>query len=141
MPPPETCHVGQIVLGPSLSLLVFLEKDIDCSVARYCRTLAPCRLSALLALISRVRKPVGRKPVTKEIRELIFKMVAENPTWRAPRIHGELVMLGFEISLSAASPAGCGVLREAQTLGSVGLPSCAITAKPSQPWTSSQYRL
>jgi putative transposase len=49
-------------------------------------------------LISRVRKPVGRKPVTKEIRELIFKMVAENPAWRAPRIHGELVMLGFEIS-------------------------------------------
>jgi putative transposase len=25
-------------------------------------------------LISRVRKPVGRMPVTKEIRELIFKM-------------------------------------------------------------------
>ena len=48
--------------------------------------------------ISRVRKPVGRKPVIIEIRELIFKMVAENPTWRAPRIHGELVMLGFEIS-------------------------------------------
>jgi putative transposase len=49
-------------------------------------------------LISRVSKLVGRKPMTKEIRELIFKMVAENPTWRAPRIHGELVMLGFEIS-------------------------------------------
>jgi putative transposase len=54
-------------------------------------------------LISRVRKPVGRKPVTKEIRELIFKMVAENPTWRAPRIHGELVMLGFEISERSVS--------------------------------------
>jgi len=25
-------------------------------------------------------------------------MVAENPTWGAPRIHGELQMLGFEIS-------------------------------------------
>jgi hypothetical protein len=25
-------------------------------------------------------------------------MVAENPTWGAPRIHGELKMLGFEIS-------------------------------------------
>jgi putative transposase len=54
-------------------------------------------------LISRVRKPVGRKPVSKEIRELIFKMVAENPTWRAPRIHGELVMLGFEISARSVS--------------------------------------
>ena len=29
---------------------------------------------------------------------LIFRMVAENPTWGAPRIHGELKMLGFDIS-------------------------------------------
>lgn len=54
-------------------------------------------------LISRVRKPVGRRPVSKEIRELIFKMVAENPTWRAPRIHGELVMLGYEVSERSVS--------------------------------------
>jgi hypothetical protein len=54
-------------------------------------------------LISRVRKPVGRRPVTEEIRELIFQMVAENPTWRAPRIHGELVMLGFEVSERSVS--------------------------------------
>jgi hypothetical protein len=25
-------------------------------------------------------------------------MVAENPTWGAPRIHGELKMLGFDTS-------------------------------------------
>jgi len=25
-------------------------------------------------------------------------MVAENPTWGAPRIHGELIMLGFDLS-------------------------------------------
>jgi hypothetical protein len=25
-------------------------------------------------------------------------MAAENPTWGAPRIHGELLMLGFDIS-------------------------------------------
>ena len=30
-------------------------------------------------------------------------MVAENPTWRAPRIHGELVMLGFEVSERSVS--------------------------------------
>jgi putative transposase len=29
---------------------------------------------------------------------LIFRMVAENPTWGAPRIHGELRMLGFDLS-------------------------------------------
>jgi transposase InsO family protein len=33
-----------------------------------------------------------------KLRELIFGMVAENPTWGAPRIHGELKMLGFDIS-------------------------------------------
>jgi putative transposase len=49
-------------------------------------------------LISRVQRQVGRKQTPKEIRELIFQMVAENPTWGAPRIHGELRMLGFELS-------------------------------------------
>jgi transposase InsO family protein len=34
----------------------------------------------------------------RELRELIFRMVAENRTWGAPRIHGELKMLGFNIS-------------------------------------------
>jgi putative transposase len=29
---------------------------------------------------------------------LIFRMVVENPTWGAPRIHGKLRMLGFEPS-------------------------------------------
>ena len=36
--------------------------------------------------------------MSRELRELIFRMVAENPTWGAPRIHGELKMLGFDIS-------------------------------------------
>jgi putative transposase len=49
-------------------------------------------------LISRGRKPEGRKRLAKEIRDLIFRMVAENPTWGAPRIHGELGMLGFDVS-------------------------------------------
>jgi putative transposase len=30
-------------------------------------------------------------------------MAAENPTWGAPRIHGELLMLGFKISESTVS--------------------------------------
>src|ERR1039458_1367817 len=40
----------------------------------------------------------GGKRISKELRDLIFKMVKENPTWGAPRIHGELQMLGFEVS-------------------------------------------
>jgi len=49
-------------------------------------------------LISKVRRPIGRRQTQKEVRELIFRMVSENPTWGAPRIHGELLMLGFDVS-------------------------------------------
>jgi len=48
--------------------------------------------------LSRHRTRRGRKCVSRELHELIFRMVAENPTWGAPRIHGELKMLGFDIS-------------------------------------------
>jgi putative transposase len=49
-------------------------------------------------LISRVRREVGRRRTPKEVRELVFRMVADNPNWGAPRIHGELLMLGFDLS-------------------------------------------
>src|SRR5437667_11964847 len=49
-------------------------------------------------LISKVRKRLGRGAISQEVRDLIFQMVTENPTWGAPRIHGELLMLGFDVS-------------------------------------------
>ena len=51
----------------------------------------------------RFRRVGGRKGVSKEARALIFRMVAENPTWGAPRIHGELLKLGFEVSERSVS--------------------------------------
>jgi hypothetical protein len=48
--------------------------------------------------LSRARQVAGRKPVSQEIRALIFRMAAENPTWGAPRVHGELLKLGFHVS-------------------------------------------
>ena len=39
----------------------------------------------------------GRPKLTLELRELIRQMAAENPIWGAPRIHGELLKLGFDI--------------------------------------------
>ncbi len=41
---------------------------------------------------------VGRKKLPREVRNLIFQMVVENPTWGAPRIHGELLKLGLDIA-------------------------------------------
>jgi len=48
-------------------------------------------------------KRLGRPKISKEIRDLIKRMAADNPTWRAPRIHGELLMLGFDVSEATVS--------------------------------------
>jgi putative transposase len=48
--------------------------------------------------VSRHRNRAGKRCISRELRELISRMVAENPTWGAPRIHGDLRMLGFDIS-------------------------------------------
>jgi hypothetical protein len=40
------------------------------------------------------RKRAGRPKVDRGLRELIRQMSRENPTWGAPRIHGELLMAG-----------------------------------------------
>ncbi len=45
----------------------------------------------------------GRPPIDAEIRTLIRRMARENPTWGAPRIHGELLKLGFEVGEATVS--------------------------------------
>ena len=57
-----------------------------------------CEFALYWRFISRTYRMVGRKRISKEVRDLIFRMVTENPTWGAPRIHGELLMLGFDVS-------------------------------------------
>jgi len=41
---------------------------------------------------------VGRPGVNREIRDLIRQMSVANPLWGAPRIHGEMLKLGIEVS-------------------------------------------
>ena len=48
--------------------------------------------------ISRRGKRRGRPRVSIEIRGLIHRIALENLSWRAPRIHGELLKLGFDVS-------------------------------------------
>src|SRR5215472_12177470 len=55
------------------------------------------------SMISQIRKRVGRRRIPREVRDLIFRMLAENPTWGAPRIHRELLMLGFDVSERSVS--------------------------------------
>ena len=40
----------------------------------------------------------GRPQIQTELRRLIRQMSADNRLWGAPRIHGELLKLGFEVS-------------------------------------------
>src|SRR6202163_964131 len=67
-------------------------------------SVAPGRIQSVWAMLGKVRKRIGGgRRISKQIRELIFRMVAENPTWGAPRIHGELLMLRFEVSETTVS--------------------------------------
>src|SRR6266513_4901584 len=63
------------------------------------------------------RRRRGRPRTAAELRRLIAQMVAANPLWRAPRIHGELKMLGITISERTVSR----ILRE-------------LRRPPSQTW-------
>jgi putative transposase len=51
---------------------------------------------------ARLSKPMcrrrGRPATVAEMRRLIEQMAVANPVWRAPRIHGELKMLGIAVS-------------------------------------------
>ena len=49
-------------------------------------------------LFWRWRSRSGRPSVDREVRKLIRQMSGANPLWGAPRIHGELLKLGIEIS-------------------------------------------
>ncbi|MGB9411547.1 MAG: hypothetical protein WCB26_10050 [Pseudolabrys sp.] len=45
----------------------------------------------------------GRPQISAELRTLIRRMSIENPLWGAPRIHGELLKLGFEVAQSSVA--------------------------------------
>ena len=49
-------------------------------------------------LFWRWRSRSGRPSIERETRDLIRQMSTANPLWGAPRIHGELLKLGIEIS-------------------------------------------
>ena len=72
--------------------LVFVQPD---TVVRWQRE----RFRRFWARLSRPnRDRRGRPGIAAEIRQLILQMATANPLWRAPRIHGELKMLGITIS-------------------------------------------
>ena len=69
--------------------LVFVQPD---TVVRWHREWLRRRWAA------RSRQRRGRPPIDASIRRLIEKMAAANRLWGAPRIHGELLKLGIDVS-------------------------------------------
>jgi transposase InsO family protein len=51
----------------------------------------------------RSRSVGGRPPIETDLRGLIQRMNRENPLWGSPRIHGELLKLGFEVAQSTVA--------------------------------------
>src|SRR3974390_1292503 len=50
-------------------------------------------------------RKAGRPKIDRDLRDLIRRMNRENPLWGASRIHGELLMLGFEVAQSPVATA------------------------------------
>ena len=46
---------------------------------------------------------LGRPSIDLDVKQLVQKMSRENPLWGAPRIHGELLKLGIEVSQATVS--------------------------------------
>jgi putative transposase len=77
--------------------LIYVQAD---TVVRWHRE----RFRRFWARLSKPQRPGrGRPSTAPELRWLIEQMAAANPLWRAPRIHGELKMLGIAISERTAS--------------------------------------
>ena len=49
------------------------------------------------------RSQGGRPQIETDLRALIRRMSIENPLWGAPRIHGELLKLGFDVAQSSVA--------------------------------------
>jgi hypothetical protein len=79
----------------------------------------------------------GRPQIDGELRALIRRMSVENHLWGAPRIHGELLKLGFA-SHSQRSPSTWSSDRGLPPMA--GPTSCVITHRISPRWTCSWSR-
>jgi hypothetical protein len=56
------------------------------------------KLTGIVFFQKRSRPPRGRPLIKGEIRRLVERLAAENPGWGAPRIHGEILKLGYVVT-------------------------------------------
>jgi hypothetical protein len=84
------------------------------------------------------RRQGGRPEIDTELRALIRRMSTENPLWDAPRIHGELLKLGFEVAQSSVAKY---MVKRRGPPARDGEPSCLTTRRTLPPWTCSSFQL
>jgi hypothetical protein len=76
-------------------------------------------------------RPLGGRPqINADLRALIRRMNAENPLWGAPRIHGELLKLGFEVAQSSVAKY---ISSDVDRRPRAGAPSCVTMRVTSPP--------
>ena len=76
----------------------------------------------------------GRPQIETDLRALIRQMSIENFLWGAPRIHGELLKLGFEVAQSSVAKY---MVKRRGPPSQDGRPSCVITPRTLPPWICS----
>jgi regulator of protease activity HflC (stomatin/prohibitin superfamily) len=80
------------------------------------------------------RRRGGRPPIEAELRALIRQMSTENLLWGAPRIHGELLKLGFEVAQSSVAKY---MVKRRGSPSQDGEPSYVTTRQRLPPWICS----
>jgi len=95
-PSPAIAILRPTSLGLALQSLVQLALCPAHCETRDRHRLAPPRLSAVPGSETRARN--GRPSLSPDLRDLLRRMSLANPRWGAPRIHGELLKLGIEVS-------------------------------------------
>jgi putative transposase len=75
-----------------------MAKSPNAYPARYGCALASDRIQTVLELARARARSSWKETRQSRTARTHLRMVSENPTWGAPRIHGELKMLGFDIS-------------------------------------------
>ena len=84
-------------------------------------------------------RPLGGRPlIDTKLRTLIRRMSMENSLWGAPRIHGELLKLGFEVAQSSVAKY---MVKRRHRPARDGGPSCVTTRQTLPPWTCSLFQL
>jgi hypothetical protein len=78
------------------------------------------------------RSQGGRPQIDTELHVLIRRMSVENPLWGAPRIHGELLKLGFEVAQSSVAKY---MVKRRGRQARDGGPSFITTRQTLPPWT------